>query len=123
VEQKSNTKQIGDNAENVAADFYRSLGYKILARNYRLQLGELDLVVEGEGELIFVEVKGRKAFRIDEAEFFRWRAKKRKLRRVAQVFLQQYEGALSEGVSQIRLDIVFVTQGRVSHRFEGEPFV
>lgn len=50
----------GQAAEQAAADYLISLGYRILARNYRVHgLGELDLIAELEGVLTVVEVKAR----------------------------------------------------------------
>lgn len=116
------TKEIGDHAESVAEGYFYLRGYRRLARNYRQKYGEIDLVLERPGELLFVEVKGRSAFRADEAWSPRWRAKKRKLRRVVETFLAENPDA-SDRAFEIRFEIVFVTQGRVSERFEGEPLV
>jgi putative endonuclease len=54
------TVLIGGNAERVACDYLASLGYEIVATNYRCKLGELDIVAEDpEGVLCFVEVRSR----------------------------------------------------------------
>lgn len=116
------TKETGDKAEAVAAEFYRQLGYSVLARNFRSPQGEIDIIVRKGPELIFVEVKGRGTFREDEAWCPRWRAKKRKLRRIVAIYLARHEREL-DGWEQTRFDIVYVTQGRVSQRYEDEPFV
>jgi putative endonuclease len=120
--ENKNTIEKGAAAEKVAADFYLGLGYRVLARNFRTPMGELDLVLWREGELVISEVKGRARFRGDEAWSPRWREKKRRLRRMAYLFLDRHESIL-DGDEDIRLEIVFVTQGRVSHRYEDEPFV
>jgi putative endonuclease len=112
----------GAEAEEAAARYYQADGYRVLARNFRLAMGELDLVVEREGEVVIVEVKGRKEFREWEAESPLWRRKKRSLRRTTEVFLERHENMLPPLYS-VRLDIVYVTQGRVSEVFMGEPFV
>nr|WP_093691751.1 YraN family protein [Sporolituus thermophilus] len=49
----------GKMGENVAADYLARNGYKILMRNYRCRLGEIDIVAERQGTIIFVEVKTR----------------------------------------------------------------
>lgn len=115
-------KKLGLEAEQIAAAYYRERGYSVLARNFRLPYGELDLVVGNEEEVVVVEVKGRSRFRDWEAEHPRWRQKKRRMRRVVQVFLGRFEHLLPDFYG-IRLDIVYVTQGRVSEVYEGEPFV
>ncbi|HEX3053515.1 MAG TPA: YraN family protein [Aggregatilineaceae bacterium] len=53
-------RTLGQQGEDwVAASFSRA-GYTILARNWRDPLGELDLVVRGPDEIVFVEVRTRR---------------------------------------------------------------
>lgn len=52
-------KQLGDRGEALAADYLTGQGYRVLARNHRTSLGELDLVAQDGAELVFVEVKTR----------------------------------------------------------------
>jgi putative endonuclease len=50
---------LGDRGENVAARFLRNLGYKIIMRNFRCELGEIDIIAREGKTLVFVEVKTR----------------------------------------------------------------
>jgi putative endonuclease len=50
---------LGIVGERLAAEELTRLGYAILATRYRTAHGELDLVCEHEGTLVFVEVKAR----------------------------------------------------------------
>ena len=50
---------LGDRGENVAARFLRNLGYKIILRNFRCELGEIDIIARDGKTLVFVEVKTR----------------------------------------------------------------
>src|SRR5687767_219854 len=50
---------LGDRGENVAARYLRNRGYKILERNFRCGLGEIDIVARDGRTLVFVEVKTR----------------------------------------------------------------
>ncbi len=54
-------QDIGKAGEDVAATYLAAHGYRIRERNYAntrgLRLGEIDIVAEKEGEIIFVEVK------------------------------------------------------------------
>lgn len=54
------TTEFGHWAENHAAQYLENKGYKIVQRNYQKKWGELDIVAEKEGVLIFVEVKANK---------------------------------------------------------------
>jgi putative endonuclease len=79
---------IGPRGEDAAADAYRRRGYRIVARNWRCRIGELDLVMERRGVLVFCEVKSRRgrAFGVGH-EAVTWR-KQAKLRSLAEAFLQ-----------------------------------
>lgn len=50
---------LGDRGENRAARYLRERGYKILLRNFRCPLGEIDIVARDGRTLVFVEVKTR----------------------------------------------------------------
>jgi len=50
---------LGDRGENRAARYLRERGYKILIRNFRCALGEIDIIARDGRTLVFVEVKTR----------------------------------------------------------------
>jgi len=50
---------LGHRGENIAARFLRNLGYKIIVRNFRCDVGEIDIVARDGKTLVFVEVKTR----------------------------------------------------------------
>lgn len=50
-------KQIGVVGEQIAAQMLEEKGYQILTRNWRSPLGELDLIVTNQRDLVFVEVR------------------------------------------------------------------
>jgi putative endonuclease len=54
---------LGRRGEDLVCEYYKNLGYKILERNFIFprgkQMGELDVVVTQDSQLIFVEVKTR----------------------------------------------------------------
>ena len=50
---------LGEQGERLAEEFLRKLGYKILRRNWRSRLGEIDLIARDGDEVVFVEVKLR----------------------------------------------------------------
>ncbi|MSQ15150.1 MAG: YraN family protein [Dehalococcoidia bacterium] len=52
-------KGLGAWGESYARDFLLTLGYTIIERNYRSKTGEIDIVAEDNGCLVFVEVKTR----------------------------------------------------------------
>jgi putative endonuclease len=46
--------------EDAAAEALAARGYRVLVRNLRLGRGEIDLVCEQGGDIVFVEVKARR---------------------------------------------------------------
>jgi putative endonuclease len=50
---------LGERGENVAAKYLTQHGYRVLQRNYRSKLGEIDIVARQGRVLVFVEVKTR----------------------------------------------------------------
>jgi len=53
-------KLFGQEGESAAEEYLRHKGYRIVARNVRSSVGELDLVAEDGQVLVFVEVKARR---------------------------------------------------------------
>lgn len=54
-----NNRETGAEYEQYAASYLGENGYEIRERNYRNRYGEIDIVAEKEGQIIFVEVKYR----------------------------------------------------------------
>ena len=108
--------QFGQASELLAERFLQAKGYRILARNVRTALGELDLVAEDQGVLVFVEVKARATEAFGGAVLAVDRRKQAKLIRLASQYLAQHRLA----DRSCRFDVVLVqgspsSQGRVEH--------
>ena len=56
---KLHNQVLGKSGEDIAALFFKDKGYKIVERNWRCKMGEIDLIVSKKTELRFVEVKTR----------------------------------------------------------------
>lgn len=52
-------KQIGSEGETLAAQYLKKNGYKIIEKNYKTPIGEIDIIAEDKGTVVFVEVKTR----------------------------------------------------------------
>ena len=52
-------RDLGSFGEDVAAKYLRKAGYRVVERNFRCKFGEIDLIVERDEYLVFVEVKTR----------------------------------------------------------------
>lgn len=78
---------LGRSGEAATLGVYRRRGFEAIARNWRCALGEVDLVVERDGLLVFCEVKTRSGAAFGGGyESVTW-AKRRKLRQLAEAFL------------------------------------
>ena len=100
-----NTKILGGRGESIAAEYLRDRGCRLLAKNFRVKSGEIDLVVMDRGCVCFVEVKARRSYEApQEAVSY---LKQRKLTRLAQAYLQKnYKGA----DMQCRFDVVAIEE-------------
>lgn len=101
------SQTLGNWGEQRAAEFLEKLGYTILLRNYRYGHGEIDLIADDNGTLVFVEVKTQKSDAMGEA--FNWvtRKKQRQIGRVALAFLSL------NGIKDrdCRFDVIAVANG------------
>ena len=82
-------KQIGQNGENIAADYLQEQGYTILERNLSCRYGEVDLVAEQGDRLYFVEIRYRSNASFGSALDSVTLAKQRKIRSTATYWLNQ----------------------------------
>ena len=49
----------GARAEELCAELLRAAGLRLLARNWRCRHGEIDLIAEEDGTVVFAEVRSR----------------------------------------------------------------
>jgi putative endonuclease len=84
-----NRRALGAAGESVAAEFLRRLGCLIIEANVRSRLGEIDLVAQDGGVVVFVEVKGNRGGRYGAPEEMVTPAKQRRLTRLALWYLQR----------------------------------
>jgi putative endonuclease len=60
-------QQLGHRAEERAEEYLRERGLRIVARNYRTRMGEIDLIATEGDALVFVEVRLRSSERFGGA--------------------------------------------------------
>ncbi len=66
---KTEKAKCGKRGEDCASRYLRRRGYKIVARNYRIQHKELDIIAENKEYIVFVEVKTHSGKRSDDGSF------------------------------------------------------
>ncbi len=86
------TKQhTGDKGENYACDLLVEKNFRIIERNYRYGHGEIDIVAEDKGVLVFVEVKTRKNLEFGPPISAITRGKQRQVRKIAEAYLIEHD--------------------------------
>lgn len=80
----------GKDAEDAALRFLESRGLRLVARNYRCRLGEIDLVMRDGPSLVFVEVRARGDARHGGAAASIGYPKQRRLTAAARHFLMSH---------------------------------
>ena len=75
--------------EALAAEYLRKKRYKILAQGYSCRFGEIDLIAQDRKNLIFVEVKLRKAADFARARDYVDKRKQDRIRVTASLYLSQ----------------------------------
>jgi putative endonuclease len=83
-------RDLAERGENVAARFLRNKGYKIILRNFRSELGEIDIIARDGKVLVFVEVKTRSSDEVASPEAAVDEEKRRQVVRVAKQYLTRY---------------------------------
>ena len=102
-------QQLGALGEQVAVDHLRSLGWRMLQRNWRCRYGELDLIAaDGPGTVVFVEVKTRTGDGFGGLDYAVTPQKVRRIRRLAGLWLAGQD----TGWPDLRIDVIGVRVGR-----------
>lgn len=103
----ASSNRLGRIGEDLATRHLESLGYAIVARNWRASVdgvrGELDVVARHGRTLVFCEVKARRRTACDDAFAAVTWSKQRQLRRLAALYLaERPEGG------DVRFDVIAV---------------
>jgi len=94
---------IGARFEQIALECMERAGLKLVERNYRTRFGELDLIMRDGATLVFAEVRYRRDARFGGGAASVGAAKREKLTRAAQGFLQAHPRFAS---SPCRFDVI-----------------
>ncbi|HEV8633257.1 MAG TPA: YraN family protein [Chloroflexota bacterium] len=95
---------IGRLGERAAVAYLQSRGYRILATNWRTRFGEIDVVAEQGGTLVFVEVRTRRTGGFGTAAESVDGRKQRQLVLMAQQYLQRHAPT-----APARIDVITVS--------------
>lgn len=92
---------LGIIGEIKAAEYLEKQGYKIISTNFHTRFGEIDIIVENEKYIIFVEVKTRKIGTMISGIEAVTHKKQMKILKSAAVFLENFTKKL-----QSRFDVI-----------------
>lgn len=104
----ANRAAVGSRAEDLAAALLETRGYRIVERNWRRPEGELDLVADDRGVLVFVEVRSRTG---EERGHPLETVNARKRARVARA-ARLYLATAQPAATDFRFDVVGITFAR-----------
>ncbi len=94
---------LGRRGEDLAAQHLTSKGYEIVARNWRCETGEVDLVA-GDGDcLVLVEVRARRGRALGSPEESITLAKQARLAVLAEAYVQAHDWA-----GDYRIDVIAI---------------
>lgn len=108
---KANNVITGNSGEDLACGYLKRNGYKILDRNYRNDIGEIDIIAKHKGVIVFVEVKCRTSDYFGMPKEAVGLYKQNKIRKVALGYLKHKR----LGEPAIRFDVIEVLGGEINH--------
>ena len=104
------TSDVGAEAEERAVRFLSERGYWVIERNYKCEIGELDIVARHGDDLVFVEVRSRESDEHGDAVDTVGPRKQQKISRVAEVYLMHKQPAFE----RCRFDVVAIDDDQIS---------
>lgn len=100
------TQILGNAAEQLALTYLEQKGLRLLEKNYACRLGEIDLIMEDDSCLIFIEVRLRTNPHYGTGAETVTFAKQKKIIKTAQFFLLGYD----IGNRDCRFDVISIDQ-------------
>ena len=105
----SRAQGVGRAGEDLAAAWYETHGYEVVARNWRCELGEIDLVCVKGRLLVVCEVKARSSSVYGLPAEAVGRSKQLRLRRLS----GRYVAESGRRASTVRFDVASVLSGEI----------
>ena len=115
AESPPSAPEVGRRLEEAACRYLSDRGLRLVERNYRCRLGEIDLVMTDGVHLIFVEVRYRRSTRFGHAAESIVARKRRRVIMTARRYLQTHRQFHDVPA---RFDVVAITSGARDVVFE-----
>lgn len=100
-------QNLGKSGEETVAEYLEKIGYKILIKNYRCKLGEIDIIARDGSFLVFIEVKTRSGLGYGYPAAAVDVRKQKQISRAAQCYLAEQQ--LFDSLA--RFDVISVLPG------------
>ena len=100
------TREQGEYTENLACQFLKNKGFKLIEKNFNCRVGEIDLIMKDADNIVFVEVRYRRNNNFGSGAESITASKQLKLVKTAELYLQQ-NTKLNKYPS--RFDVVSIT--------------
>ena len=97
-------RDVGILGENLAKNFLKKRGYRILESNYRCREGEIDIIARHRDSLVFIEVRTKRSLEFGSPEESITPTKMERLRAVAAHYQQTHNNLPASW----RIDVVAV---------------
>lgn len=108
-------KRLGSEGESVALQFLKKQGYTIIQRNFKTQIGEIDIIAKDGETIVFVEVKTRKNDTFGAPYESVNTAKRQKMKNVALLYLKKQKKELPARFDVISINCLQNGQKDIRH--------
>jgi len=107
--ERESTRAIGRDGEEIAAEYLRNNGYRIVEKNYKNRFGEIDIIAKDGNTVVFIEVKTRNTPSYGTPSSAVDSKKQQRIGKVAVTYLTK------KGLTQhpIRFDVVSICDGEI----------
>ena len=107
--ERESTRAIGRDGEEIAAEYLRNNGYRIVEKNYKNRFGEIDVIAKDGNTVVFIEVKTRNTPSYGTPSSAVDSKKQQRIGKVALTYLTK------KGLTQhpVRFDVVSICDGEI----------
>ena len=101
----------GDIGEEQASLYLKQLGYKIIKRNFKTKLGEIDIIAKDGERIVFVEVKKKTTLKFGMPREMVTLKKQKTIKSVAELYLK-----ITKNLScPTRFDVIEIVNDDITH--------
>jgi putative endonuclease len=111
---KNQKQKLGREGENIAVDFLKNIGFRVLERNFKYGRKDIDIICKDGKTIVFVEVKAGRSKSFGTPLERVHQRKQNNIAQVAKSFIQQRDCSGYD----FRFDVVAIDDKKVSKRIK-----